>query len=236
LQHKQFNNVDFDLKSGSREIIFTINTDTVDRDREVVLPKGLVKKNYAGNPVVLLNHDYQTLPIGKTLWIKGDATKLIAKAYISDKTQLANDVFGLLQDGILSAASIGFAPLEQSPPTPKEIKSRPDWADARNIIRKWEILEWSLVTVPANPEALSLAVSKGYSPETVKFLNGGHLPEAKELISPDCWQWETTAPAHETKAEALPMPKYARCWDDVLVKVGQLRTAADILDTYRGKV
>ena len=55
-------------------------------------------------------------------------------------------------------------PLESHAPSPDEIKKRPAWANARTVFTKWELLEFSPVTVPANPEALALAVkSKAFA-------------------------------------------------------------------------
>jgi hypothetical protein len=43
-------------------------------------------------------------------------------------------------------------------PSPEEIKKNPDWAEARRIYDEWEMFEYSSVPVPANPEALGIAV------------------------------------------------------------------------------
>jgi HK97 family phage prohead protease len=231
---KTFDNVDFKVEDGSRTIIATISTDAIDRHGEIVLPKGLKKKNYAGNPVVMVNHDYTSLPVGKSLWVRSDGKKIIAKAYITDKTQLGRDAFALVQDGILNAASIGFDAVksESGPPSTKEIQHHPEWKGATGVYRNWELLEWSLVAIPANQEALMMAVSKGYSPETLKFLSqGGKLSLTK--TEPDCWQW-----ADAEYQEELPLPKYAQNWADVCRKLDRLiesTTADAILDKYRGK-
>jgi HK97 family phage prohead protease len=172
-----------EVNEGKREVVAYISTNAIDRDGEVVQPKGLKKKNYANNPIVMVNHDYRSLPIGKALWVKAneDGSKLIAKSYISDKTELARDVFGLLQDGVLNAFSIGFVSLRNSAPTTQEKNARPELANARLIHREWELLEYSVVGIPANPEALTLAVSKGYSPETLDILSGKQA--ATELVA-----------------------------------------------------
>ena len=170
MKTKQFTATDMTVDEATREVVAIISTDSVDRDKEVVLPSGLDKKNYGGNPVVLYGHDWQGLPIGTTRWVKQQGGQLIAKYYISDKTEFARDVFGLLQDGVLKAHSIGFNVLEASEPTTREIKKRPDWADAKNVIRKWELLEFSVVAIPANPDAIALAVAKGLSEDTRQHL------------------------------------------------------------------
>lgn len=133
----------------------------MDRQNEVVLPTGMLRKNHAGM-TVFYNHD-TTRPIGVTQWIKPHDGKILAKFRCTDKTPFARDIFALAQDGVLRTYSIGFRPLEASPPTAAEIRQHPEWADAVRVYRSWELLEFSLVGVPANPEALMLAISKGIS-------------------------------------------------------------------------
>lgn len=160
------------MNKGKREVLAIISTNAIDRDGEIVKPDGLKRKNYAGNPVVLVNHDYTSLPVGRCLWVKPDGDKVLAKYVVSDKTQFARDVWGLLQDGVLGAHSIGFNSLRASPPTTAEKRADPSIENAKLIHREWELLEFSIVGVPANPEALTLAVSKGLSPEVRQILEG----------------------------------------------------------------
>jgi phage head maturation protease len=226
---KCFNAKDLTVNPSSREIVAVISTDAVDRDGEVVLPNGLEKAQYSGNPVVLYGHDSSSLPIGKTLWIKSDGNKVIAKYRVSDKTQFARDVFGLLQDGILRAHSIGFTEHDSSPPTTKEIETRPDWKDARKVIRSWSLLEFSVVPIPCNPEALACAVAKCCH-ETKQFLGKAfEAAEAQEQQEQqDCWEWEQEE--EETKptvVEETPIaqPKYCRSWRQIESKIKQLLDA-----------
>lgn len=244
MKTKLFETFDTTLDEGSRTVVSVISTDALDRDGEVMLPSGLEKKNYAGNPVVLFNHDLGRLPVGKCLWVKSQGNKIIAKTYITDKTELGRDIFGLLQDDILKGVSIGFISRDFSAPTAAEIKGRPELAKARGIHRKWELFEYSFVTVPCNPEALTLAVSKGYSSATLKFLNGGELPTLADLETPDVWQWATPEPEPsyiyaDDEPEPLPMPKYSRNISDVVKRLERFRaniSGENLLDIYRGKV
>jgi phage head maturation protease len=192
MKTKQFEPDDFQVNPDSREVVAVISTDTVDRDGEVMLPSGLVKKQYAGNPVVLYGHDKTLPPIGMARWIKSSGNKLIAKYYISDKTELARDVFGLMQDGVLRAHSIGFLDTEATAPTREELAERPDWKDCRRVVRQWELLEFSVVPIPCNPDCLALAVAK-CAAETRKILGAAWEPE------PDCIEWETKAFSHNSE-------------------------------------
>ncbi|MHC4564073.1 MAG: hypothetical protein ACYS8X_15050, partial [Planctomycetota bacterium] len=64
----------------------------------------------------------------------------------------------------------GFISKESHEPTPDDIKKRAELAEARRIIDKWELLEFSIVPVPANPEALAGIKELNISEATQKEL------------------------------------------------------------------
>ena len=171
MMRKAFEGQIIEVEAGKREIVACISTAAVDRDGEVVMPMGLVKKNYSGL-TVFYNHD-TALPIGSALWVKHSGGRVLAKYRTTDKTQFGRDMFALAQDGILNGYSIGFMPREYSAPSSAEIAGRPELKDVQRIYRQWELLEFSLVGIPANPEAVTLAISKKVSPETLELIRGG---------------------------------------------------------------
>ena len=161
---KAFEGQLIEVQAGRREIVACISTSAVDRDGDVLLPEGLVRKNYSGL-TVFYNHD-TALPLGAAQWVKKSGDRVLAKYRCTDKTQFGRDMFALAQDGVLNSYSVGFLPGEFSNPMPEEIARRPELKQARRIYRKWELLEFSLVGIPANPEATMLAISKKVAPET----------------------------------------------------------------------
>ena len=165
---KAFEGQLIEVQPGRREIVACISTSAVDRDGDVVLPEGLLRKNYAGL-TVFYNHD-TALPLGAAQWVKKSGDRVLAKYRCTDKTQFGRDMFALAQDGILNSYSVGFLPGEFSNPTPEEIARRPEMKKARRVYRQWELLEFSLVGIPANPEATMLAISKKVAPETWAIL------------------------------------------------------------------
>jgi len=182
------------LDEGSRTVLAVISSDSVDRDAEVVSPKGMHKKTYSANPIVLFNHDKSSLPIGKALWIKSDIDDsgrgvIKAKYKITDKTEQGRAVFDLMKEGILTSHSLSFLSNHSSKPTTKEINERPELQQAKMIHRDWELLEFSVVTVPANPDAVALAISKGYSDSIIKLLGGN---ENKGIEPPKPEQHDNT--------------------------------------------
>lgn len=148
---------------GTFEMI--INTATVDRSGEVVLPEGAMIENYLKNPVVLAFHDYYNFPVGKTTSLELTPAGWLAKGVFAP-TGAGQTARKLFENGFLKTASVGFIPLERS--------------TQKNVITKWELLEWSFVPVPCNPDALSLSQK-----EYIGSLAKEFAPEIQELKAAD---------------------------------------------------
>lgn len=125
------------------------STDAVDSYNEIVDPKAFTPylSKFREFPVLLLNHEWGSQPIGKIVDAEIRERGLWIKALIS---KTAPDVWMLINEGILKAFSIGFIGkrLEESFDDNKP-----------SIWREVELVEISVVNVPANREAL-FAISK----------------------------------------------------------------------------
>lgn len=136
---------------------FKITTSALDRYNDIVQPNGVILDHYKSNPVVLFNHNsYSELPIGKNLDIYAEGDGLVGITQIHSLTSLAADVLKLLKGGFLKATSIGFIPLGWLDRTPNDDeKLYPSWfGETVREYTKWEMLEYSIVSIPANPTAL----------------------------------------------------------------------------------
>ncbi len=171
-------NADFEVSKENREVVCIVSTDAIDRDGEILLPSGLRKKNYGGNPVVLKNHDRSSLPVGKCLWLKQSGNQIIAKVQLSKKTKEADEVYGLIEDDMLRGVSIGFIPLKYMKRGDKGWKD--EYSKATAVISEFEIFEFSFVSVPCNPECL--VISKSISEPTTKIA-APEIPMPKYSIS-----------------------------------------------------
>lgn len=155
-----------------RSEISWISTEDIDQDQEVVLAAGMDDAFYKLNPVVLLNHDRDSLPVGTSVWrrhvrdhrhtgVKA-CTKYPAKPEDCTLAEWPPDVvWAAIKTGLIKSKSIGFVALSASSPTREEIKSNPAWERVKRVIRKWMLLEYSLVTLPAQPNATVETVGKG---------------------------------------------------------------------------
>jgi len=178
-------------------ITHVINTKALDRYMTVVLPKGADVKHFTNNPVVLWSHnmDKSTIqvPIGRCVDLQVGEDELSVTTEFNQNDALSVKVFNAYRDGFLNAWSIGFMPktFEEITPvnfeelkkkynlnaliiTQKQFEDNAFWGIW--VIAEWELLEYSAVPVPGNPEALSAEDVNKFSRELV---NRGILEDAE---------------------------------------------------------
>ena len=149
IQHKTFAaEIQQKGDAGGRIVISTAGCD---RDRDRVMSRGAVLDNYQKNPVVMWGHSYGAPAdvIGRTTNIDVQDGGITADFELrpAANDQDPQNIVRLLWDGgWVRTASIGFRPIEMQP---NEFGG--------NDISAWELLEWSLVPIPANQDALRLA-------------------------------------------------------------------------------
>lgn len=146
------------IDAEKRQIEFIISTACVDRYGDIVEVNGWDLKNYKANPVVLFGHNSSIPPIGKALktWKDGEALRSIAEFMSAELSSFANSIFRMYQEKFLRAVSVGFRPLKWERIVDEE--GNETWSYR---FKKQELLEFSAVPIPANPEALTAARSKG---------------------------------------------------------------------------
>lgn len=130
-----------DIETGTFDVVIT--TENLDRYNEVIKLDGWELEHYRKNPIVLWGHDHNQ-PIGMATSVEIIDGKMVARGKFAP-TEKAQEVRKLYDFGIIKATSVGFIEKERE----------------GNLITKAELLEFSFVSVPANPYALSLAMEKG---------------------------------------------------------------------------
>ena len=115
--------------------------------------RGISFKNYRKNPVVLWAHDsYQGIPIAKTLKIgHDDQGRIEADFEFNSDDEFAARVENAWNGGFIRAASIWYKPTKVV-----EMLDEQGRVD-RLRIEESELLEWSLVAVPADPDSVRTA-------------------------------------------------------------------------------
>lgn len=148
---------------------FVLSDETPDRMDDVIMSDGWDLASFQKNPIALFNHN-SNAPIGKWANVRVVDKQLrghleLAPAGTSDRV---DEIRKLIDAGILRAVSVGFRP--------KESRPRPE-SDFGLFFTKAELVETSLVSVPANPNALAIAKSLNISPVTIDLVFAG---EGKE--------------------------------------------------------
>lgn len=137
-------------------ITFLGTTPAVDRYGDVVMPRGAEMGSYRANPVFLWAHNYAMMPIGKSLGERTSDKGVEFDIQFDLEDPMGAAAYRKYKEGFLNATSIGFIPKEMEPLQRGGYK-----------YTRWELLELSAVPVPANPEALQLALAKAADPTTV---------------------------------------------------------------------
>lgn len=178
------------VDDAARTLQFQITTDGVDRDRDLIAADGWDTTDYLKNPIVLWAHDYRTLPVARTLSILRTPHGLSAVAQFppADVHPFADTVYRLIKGGYLNASSVGFRPIK--------------WAfneDRRGVdFFEQQLLEWSIVPVPANVDTLvearaareDLTLLKRWATYTLAAcdmlpLDGADMPEWRSGLGAD---------------------------------------------------
>lgn len=180
---------------------FVMSDGTVDRYGDIVDPKGWDLTHFAEdkNPIALFAHDSK-FPIGTWGNVRVKAGKLIgtlrlAKQGTSDRI---NELISLVEQNVLRAVSVGFAPDDQEP-----IDKNNPYGGQR--YKKQTLLECSLVAVGANPAALALAKSLNLSTETMSLAFGEHADTRRRDMTATGEHAETTS-ADRTRSHADRRP------------------------------
>lgn len=135
------------------------STNLIDRHGEVIDNKGWELENYKKNPVILFAHDSSQPPVAKAIEVGLEKGKLKFKIKFPDEGvyPFADTIYKLYKGGFMKASSVGFMPIEWKDGDGTE---KSPW----RTYTKAELLELSLVPVPANPQALvtSKELKKAY--------------------------------------------------------------------------
>lgn len=207
------------VEGDSKFYVGVASSTSLDRDNER-MAKGVLEKaalNLVGKPV-MFNHKHADLGVGKIVggWMDGE--RLMIKMQPTEAKSM-QDVITQIDEGILSAFSVGGRSLEKTPASDGSYK----------IIKDADFYEVSVVAIPANPDAQILgAVAKMLDVEKTRIASsvnddadevkgdGGEadekapvVPHKKKkqkdgsLVTDDGQQEEARRKAKENKGEGM---------------------------------
>lgn len=209
-------------------VTFTITTDVRDRDKDIVDPAGVMVENFSQNPVMLWAHQYTDLPIARSvsMWAQKSMSKdgkdelntIKAKVVFQPDSNYHESYSGLRGSmvrrmyltGFLHAVSIGFDPLEWEAIEEKSAdKDLIQIGGEGTRFVKWDLLEFSGVPVPANPQALidrgdAKAMLKSWTPEAISYCTGEECSKKIENLEESTKEPETKGVIPYSKTPHAP--------------------------------
>ena len=107
---------------------------------------GITIQEYAKNPVIMLNHDYNRFPVGRAVkaYFANNKSELIIEFILSQTNPDAIQAASLIEEGILRAVSVGLHVL----------KTSQEGGDEVPTLEITELMELSLVAIGADSDAL----------------------------------------------------------------------------------
>ncbi len=164
IYRKAITSIDRKVNEKERSLVHIISSSRPDRGRDVLVPTGMNTKDFRQYPIVPWGHNYGELPIGRSAWTKLQENEVIAKTIFND-TEKAEEIWNFVKDNPIGW-SVGltiekiidkwddefdeeFDNLVAAGYLKKKDKDKVTW-----IISEWNLVEYSAVTVPAQPNAV----------------------------------------------------------------------------------
>ncbi|HXI43855.1 MAG TPA: HK97 family phage prohead protease [Bryobacteraceae bacterium] len=143
---------------------FVMSDETPDRMGDVIVASGWDTTNFNKNPIALFGHR-SDFPLGTWKNLRVEKTKLVGDLSLAPPgtSDRIDEVRRLVEADILKAVSVGFRDIESVPIDPKS-----PFGGMR--FTKSELVECSLVAVPANPNALAISKSLNISPDVQRIV------------------------------------------------------------------
>ena len=140
---------------GEKDIVsFVASTSNPDRYGDIINQKGWDVTKYRKNNVILLNHNATSqLPIGRGEVEIVDG-KLMVDIEFDMGDALAAEVARKVKAGFMGAVSVGFNAVESTPRSMLK-KDNKYYSTRGQFFKSAELLEISIVTIPANGDAVA---------------------------------------------------------------------------------
>lgn len=187
------------LQSKDNPFEFILSTEDADRDNDIIVQSGWDLKEFKKNPIALFQHDKNS-PIGTWEKVRVEGKRLVGRLKLAEKgtSQLVDEVRSLVEQGILRAISVGFISADYEPLDPSD-----PWAGYK--FKKSTLLEASLVSVPANPNALALVKGLGISRETRELVFGKDSLSAVKSKAKQSRSLSAASRTHGTKGSPMKL-------------------------------
>jgi len=205
----------------TRVIQFRFTDGTVDRDGDIIKPEGVDLEEFKKEPTILSQHNSRSFPIGKslkTMYRRKEGDIVGQVLFFDDEidpTGISEAVFKMVKAGALNTGSIGFSaePSDIKRPTPEE-REELGMGEYGLIFERIKLLEFSIVTIPANPNARQIAAVKAaFSGKALllieDLLDGlnekGVIPHKKYPLADENSVWDAGAEVRKAEVADLKL-------------------------------
>lgn len=164
---------------GDSAVEFVMSDNSIDRMGDVIEPSGWDLKNFLANPIALWQHRADQV-IGLWRDVRVVKNRLLGRLDMAARhadTPVVNAVRALVEQNILRAVSVGFRPMKMEP---LDDDADEFWGPFHFL--QQELLECSLVAVPANANALATAKSMDLPRDVLVDIFGKPAREDRPLI------------------------------------------------------
>ncbi len=136
---------------------FVLHDESLNTHGFRMLTEGADLSEFTKNPVMLLNHDDWSFPIGRWENIRKEGGKILGDPVFDLKDENGKKAFQKVEDDFLRAASIGAWPPQETSDLPDNMLPGQKYP----TVTKWVVREASICTIGANHNALAFYDSKG---------------------------------------------------------------------------
>lgn len=171
-RYQRFLSIPAEVKASSdssvRRIVGTGTSSCLDRQGEHIHPSAVERAMdaFMKNPVMGYAHDTR-MPIGKwTGWRRVKDSIVLEGELLEPGDDLADAVWRRIEQGVIRGMSVGFNPVGSWSDSGEEDKEGNFWWGGTKGDRDIEILEWSIVPIPANSDAQDLRIAKAIGADT----------------------------------------------------------------------
>ena len=150
------------INEEQRKISYVVSDETPDRVGDIIQVRGWDLSNYKKNPVILWAHEAKEVPPigrGHNVRRRYGPDRLTADVEFAPKEayEFADTIYQLASRGFIRATSVGFMPKEAAQ-LDKEQRAQLGLGPYGQLFTSSELMEISIVAVPANPSALEEGV------------------------------------------------------------------------------
>jgi HK97 family phage major capsid protein/HK97 family phage prohead protease len=180
---------------------FVLSDDSIDRMGDSITTGGWQLDNYRRNPVALGFHNPEFV-VGRWHNLRVEGNQLRGHLELAPKgtSPRIDEIRKLVEAGILKAVSVGFKPVKHEPLNKGDKSS---YGGIRFL--EQELVETSLVSVPANANALAVAKSLKVSPETINLVFAEQGKESGTMTRRAFVAEQGATHHHNRRASAMPL-------------------------------